>query len=64
MRSSGVRREKCKKNKKEKGKKKKKEEEEEPPPRGLLLRLALQLVVGHGHNGEDQVDQVKRTCGG
>ena len=28
-------------------------------PGGLLLGLALQLVVGHGDNGEDEVDEVE-----
>ena len=25
----------------------------------LLLRLLLQLVVAHGHDGQDQIDQVE-----
>ena len=28
-------------------------------PGRLLLCLALELVVGHGHNGQDQVDEVE-----
>ena len=27
----------------------------------FCLGLVLQLIIGHGHNGEDQVDEVERT---
>ena len=31
------------------------------PPCCFLLCLSLQLVIGHGDNGEDQVDQIEGT---